>query len=384
MLKKISALCLFIFLVIPFVSQAAELVPDTQTTVKAKVLKVSSASDEILPGTNTTHKSQHITVSPLEGNDAGSIVQFDNDYIQLEEGQIFYLTKTVYADGSNSTYVVYSPYRLNTLLFFVILFVVLVVIFGGKQGVRGLLSLIGSMALILYVLLPGIIHGISPIFLSIIISSFIIILGSYVTHGFNKTTSSAVVGMIVTIIFTGILAHFAVHAASLTGFETEESVYLNINTQGKIDFVQLLMGGIVIGLLGVLYDAAIGQAVSVEELHAVAPHLPRWTIYKRAIRIGREHIGALVNILAIAYVGVSLPLLLLFATGANGSISVILNRENFSTEIVRTLIGSIGLILAVPITTWLSVMILIKKQKHVDIEVLKKEEKNIEHIGHHH
>jgi uncharacterized membrane protein len=133
-----------------------------------------------------------------------------------------------------------------------------------------------------------------------------------------------------------------------------------------------------------MYDAAIGQAVSVEELHRVAPHISRKTIYARAIRIGREHIGALVNTLAIAYVGASLPLLLLFYASAE-SASVIINREIFATEVVRSLVGSIGLILAVPVTTLISVWMLVKKSDApADPKTLREESEALEHAGHHH
>ena len=117
--------------------------------------------------------------------------------------------------------------------------------------------------------------------------------------------------------------------------------------------VGLLFGGIMIGLLGVLYDIAIGQAIAVEELLSAGPHLSRIDIYKRGIRIGREHIGALVNTLAIAYVGASLPLLLLIQSSTT-SLPFMLNSELFATELIRILIGSIGLILGVPITTFIA------------------------------
>nr|MBP7006918.1 YibE/F family protein [Candidatus Paceibacterota bacterium] len=129
---------------------------------------------------------------------------------------------------------------------------------------------------------------------------------------------------------------------------------------------------------------AIGQAVAVEELHKVAPHLPKKTIFKRAMRIGREHIGALVDTLAIAYVGASLPLLLLFFSVAQSSISSILNGEIFATEIMRILIGSIGLILAVPITTLISSRMLVKESGLKDESVVKEELEKIEHFKHSH
>jgi uncharacterized membrane protein len=172
----------------------------------------------------------------------------------------------------------------------------------------------------------------------------------------------------------------------LTGFSSEESIFLNFNTRGSIDFSGLLLGGILIGLLGVLYDAAIGQSVSVDELHRAGPHLSKRYIFTRAIRIGREHIGALVNTLAIAYVGASLPLLLLFYQ-SSASAGLMINQEIFATEIIRTMIGSIGLVLAVPITTVISIFLIVGKsnyRKDVDPRLLDAEKKMAEHVGHGH
>ena len=205
--------------------------------------------------------------------------------------------------------------------------------------------------LIFFVLVPGILHGYSPIVVSIGVSALIILVGSYLTHGFNRTTHAAVLGMIATVLITGAIAYYFVHAAQLSGFATEEEVYLNFDTHGAINMVDLLFGGIMIGLLGVLYDIAIGQAIAVEELCRAGAHMTRLHMYTRAIRIGREHIGALVNTLAIAYVGSALPLLLLVQEGSTYGPLYAINSELFATEIVRILIGSIGLILAVPVTT---------------------------------
>jgi uncharacterized membrane protein len=309
-------------------------------------------------------------------------VTIDNDYIMLKKGDRAFLG-TLYT-GSQQTYTLNEPDRLPVLAGLVGLFIILVVLLGGLQGIRGLITLTGSLLLIGYLLLPGILHNYPILLLTIGVAALIIIIGSYVTHGFTKTTTAAVIGMIVTVIVTGLLALIVVHMAKLNGFYTEEAVDLT-QINSKINLVSLLLGGIIIGLLGVLYDAAIGQAVAVEELHHIASHLPRKVIFTRAIRIGREHIGALVNTLAIAYVGVSLPLLLLF-TGTDGqSLGQIVNQQIFATEIVRTMVGSIGLVLAVPITTFLAIAILMpKEKKNVSQEVLEKEHHALEHFQHHH
>lgn len=386
-------LCALILLLVffggSFASRTAHaeegLAQDIQIVVKAKVLEVLAEEARDIPGTETKTNFQTLKVEILEGDEKGKEVTVENDYLNLKKGEVFYLVHIISAFDGRDYYSVGEPYRLPALLFFTGLFVLCVFIFGGLQGIRGLLSLVLSFFFIAFLLFPGILRGYSPIVMSIGVSSLIIILGSYITHGFNKTTTSAVVGMVVTIIFTGFLAYFAVDITRLSGFSSEEAVYLNFNTQGSIDFVGLLFGGIIIGLLGVLYDAAIGQAIAVEELHRVGPHLSRSFIFKRALRIGREHIGALVDTLAIAYVGVSLPLLLLFYSSSTYGLSVTLSREVFATEIIRTMIGSIGLILAVPITTFFSALILVRDEKKMGGKPeLGKEIAAVEEASHHH
>lgn len=340
-------------------SMTGTLLQDKIEIVKAEVEQVVSQTMRPVPGTDVPTVDQNLKVLILEGDKKGQEVFFDNDYLALSKGDIFYLMHTTRAEDGSELYAVKDPDRMPVLYFFTGLFILTAIIFGGLPGLRGLISLGGSIALIIFVLLPSILHGFSPIIASIGVASLIIVLGSYVTHGFNRTTTAAVIGMVTTVIVTGILAYIAVHAAHLSGYENEEFVYLNFNTRGAINFVGLLLGGIIIGLLGVLYDSAISQAIAVEELHHIAPDVPRVRIFQRALRIGREHIGALINTLAIAYVGASLPLLLLFYSSTSGFILTI-NQEIFATEIIRTMIGSLGLVLAVPITTFLATVMLIR------------------------
>jgi uncharacterized membrane protein len=352
MLKKLLFTSLFSLILIPQFSfaQEATLVADTESFEKAKVVQILEQGTTTIAGTDTVGQTQTIKIEVISGPDQGKTATFKNDYIQLKEGEIFYARHQSNHLDSTDYWSVADPYRLDVLVWLTIAFVVLLFVFGGIQGIRGLASLIGSFFLIFYLLIPGIYGGYNAILVSIGVASLIIIVGSYITHGFNRTTTSAVIGMIITVILTGLAAYYVVHAGNLSGYSSEEATYLTLDTRGAISMVGLLFGGIMIGLLGVLYDIAIGQAIAIEELFRAGKHMTRKEVYKRGIRIGREHIGALVNTLAIAYVGASLPLLLLIQSSKVGAL-FILNSEIFSTEIVRILIGSIGLILAVPITT---------------------------------
>jgi uncharacterized membrane protein len=330
---------------------------DVETIDRAVVLNVSNEHASEVPGTNVHSQIQTLKIQVLEGPENGVVATFDNDFTQLKVGDIFYARHTVSKmDGSDLWYVS-DPYRLPVLGWLAVAFVGLLFLIGGAPGIRGLVSLIGSMLLIFYILLPGIYAGHSPILISLGVASLIIILGSYITHGFNRTTTVAMLGMIITVAITGAATYYVIDAANLSGFTSETNVYLNFNTDGTISMLGLLFGGILIGLLGVLYDIAIGQAVAVEELYRAGTHYTRQTVFKRGMRIGREHIGALVNTLAIAYVGTSLPLLLLFKESTT-SLKYVINGEIFATEIVRILMGSIGLVLAVPVTTLLAAYVL--------------------------
>lgn len=352
-----SALFAGLLLFAPSVSFAQDFpAVEQQYLEKAKVIEATPSIDKTVEGTSVVTKTQMLTVKVLEGADEGKVVTFENDYTQLETGDVFYVRHIV-GGFDLETWSVSDPYRLDVLIGIGVIFLLLVFLFGGIQGVRGLASLAGSLVLIFYVLLPGIHGGISPILVSLGVAMLIIVAGSYITHGFTKTTTAAMLGMLATIVITGIGTYIAIHMAQLSGFTSDENVYLNFSSDGTIDMIALLFGGILIGLLGVLYDCAIGQAVAVEELFAASKDYTRRQVYLRGLRIGREHIGALINTLAIAYVGASLPLLLLLKQ-STASPLYILNGEVFATEIIRILMSGIGIILAVPVTTLIATTML--------------------------
>lgn len=337
-------------------AQTQDQLQETDQLMRAQVVSAETKGSSLLPGTNVTSTDQALTVKILTGADKGMVVTFDNNYTQLAPGDVFYARHVTSLNDGTDRWSVADPYRLPVIAGVAIVFLILLLVFGGIQGIRGLVSLLGSLVIIFYLLLPSIYAGHSAILLCTGVAALIIVVGSYITHGMNRTTTSAMLGMVVTVCITGIATYGVIHAAHFSGFTTETNAYLNFDTDGRISMIGLLFGGIMIGLLGVLYDIAIGQAVAVEELFLAGDNSERH-VFRRAMRIGREHIGALVNTLAIAYVGASLPLILLFKE-STGGIGFILNSEIFATEIIRILMGSIGLVLAVPITTLIATYLL--------------------------
>lgn len=246
-MNRLAVILIVLAFALPGSVAAQEIVPDTVTTMKARVLEILSQEQRAIPGTDVETTYQSIRVEVLDGVQKGEEILVDNDYLEMEVGDVFYLTRTVNTLDGTDYYVVSDPDRLPALGILFALFVLVIVAFGGKQGIRGLLSLVASLFFIVFMLLPGIMNGYPPIVVAVGVSSLIIIIGSYVTHGFTRTTSTAVLGMVVTVTLTGLLAYFAIPFASLSGFTSEETVYLNMNARGAIDLAGLLIGGILIG-----------------------------------------------------------------------------------------------------------------------------------------
>jgi len=346
--------CLLLFaIVFPAPLQSQTVNNDLQGTYRGKVIEVVSSEERTVPGTQTATPVQTIDVEVLDGPFDGDIITIENDFLALDTGDRFYFNYNVYIDGSES-YAVTNIDRRVPLMLFVALFAFAVIALGGWQGVRSLIALGVSFLAIFYVLLPGLLAGYSPLLLSFLVAAGILFGAIFFTHGFNRESFVAYGGTMLAVGLTGILAIIAVSASSLTGFASDESVYLNFNTDGVLDFTGLLLGAIIVGVLGVLDDIAVTQAAVVAELYSSNKSLSLREVYRRALRVGREHVGALVNTLVLAYAGASLPLLMYFYLAPVGFWSLI-NSELFATEIIRAVVGSIGLILTVPIVTGLAV-----------------------------
>lgn len=340
---------LFVFLILPYSAYAQV----DKSVVKARVIDVITESQEVVPGTQAITVIQTLKAEILQGEEKGRIVTFENDYISLEEKDTFYIGSTFDEDGVPQ-YRVIERDRVIPLLIFVGIFIGAIVLFGRKQGVRSLLSLAGSMFILAYVLIPSLIGGANPVLMSTFVATLILFIAIFFTHGFKRESVVAFSGTVIAVIATGILSLVALGISKFTGLGTDETVSLSIQSTVPLNFSGLLLGGIMIGVLGVLDDIAVTQVSVVRELYASAPHLTKMEVYKKSLRIGQEHVGALVNTLALAYTGASLPLLLLLPT-SKYPLEVLVSQEMFAIEIIRTIVGSIGLVLTVPVTTLLAV-----------------------------
>ncbi|MFF2958193.1 YibE/F family protein [Streptomyces sp. NPDC057963] len=235
------------------------------------------------------------------------------------------------------------------------IFALVVVTVGRMRGVMALIALAVSFAVLTLFILPAILQGSNPLLVAVIGASAIMLTALYMCHGLTARTSVAVIGTLISLLLIGLLGSLFIGWASLTG-NTDDSTGLIHGLYPHIDMSGLLLAGVIIGSLGVLDDVTVTQTSAVWELHQANPTMGARGLYRAAIRIGRDHIASVVNTLVLAYAGAALPLLLLFSI-AQSSVGTVANSELVAEEIVRTLVGSIGLVASVPVTTVLAALV---------------------------
>lgn len=257
--------------------------------------------------------------------------------------------------ASGQAYYFVDFQRSQPLLILGLIFAGVVIALSRWRGVTSLIGLAASMMILVTFVLPAILEGSSPLAVAVFGGAAIMFITLYLAHGFNAMTTTAVLGTLTSLTITGVLALVFVEAVKFTGFGSEEAVFLQMAAQ-QVNLQGLLLGGIVIGTLGVLDDVTVTQASAVWELHRTNPTLGSLGLYRAGVRIGRDHIASTVNTLVLAYAGASLPLLILFSL-ADTPFAQIVTSEIVAEEIVRTLVGSIGLVAAVPLTTGLAALV---------------------------
>lgn len=241
--------------------------------------------------------------------------------------------------------------RRPLLVWLAIAFAVVVIALGRWRGAAALGGLIASVGVLLVFVLPAILDGRSPVLVAVFGAAAIAFFALYAAHGFNRMTTVALLGTLAALTLTALLSAIVVGLAGFTGFTSDEASLLSLFD--TVDVRGLLLAGIVLGAAGAIDDVTVTQASAVWELKAANPALRAAALFERGIRVGRDHIASTVNTLLLAYAGASLPLLVLFVLSEQ-SLGTVANSEVVAVEIVRTLVGSIGLVAAVPFTTWLA------------------------------
>jgi uncharacterized membrane protein len=260
---------------------------------------------------------------------------------------------TLSREGNTRTYTISEVVRLPSLWPLVVLLAVALVVVGRWRGVASLAGLGASIAVFLLAVLPAVRSGDDPLLATLLGSVGVLVVAVFVVHGFNRKSLAALLGTLGALVFVLVLAAVAVSIARITGLGTEDAIFVFVGSAGKIDMPRLVLAGVVVGSLGALVDMAVGQASTVWELSA-AGELRGRKLYASALNVGRDHIGSLVNTLALAYFGGALPLIVLVSLGFQ-PLSVSINSEEITQSVMAVLIASIGLVLCVPLTTAIAV-----------------------------
>lgn len=309
----------------------------------------------------TIKEEKNLTRFQIEDNNkkiTEAIYYFDNQSQKkrFEMGDKVILEKHLDSKGKN-IYFIADFDRRKHLLFLFFIFLLLVYFIVGKKSLRAFFTLIFTFFILFFSIIPNIINGANP-YISTIMGGMIIIPISYfISHGFNKKSLSAILGSLIALFLTIFLATIYVSLSKITGV-SEETNFLKVITQKDYNYQGIYFASIVIGLLGVLDDVSINQASIVEKL--ADQKISFLEIYQKAISVGQDHINSIINTLILVYASASLPLLLLFDV-YNKNFLEVLNYEIISQEIIRTLLATIGIVLAIPLTTLIAVRLFKEK-----------------------
>ena len=252
-----------------------------------------------------------------------------------------------------------EPWRLPLLGMVAAIFAVAVLVIGGLRGARSLVALALTLTVVVKVVVPLLLRGVDPILLAVGVGAAVTLATLLINEGFSRITAAATTGTFAALALTAALSAAFTAAAGFTLLQGNESIAFLIPLIGdRIDLSGILLAATVFGALGVLDDVTVTQAATVEQLHSAEPGAGRARVIGRAMEVGRSHIAATVNTLVLAYLGAGLPLLLLFALGGQAPL-VVLNGEVVAVEVIRALVGSIGIVAAMPLTTLIAALLMV-------------------------
>ncbi|MCO8275801.1 YibE/F family protein [Actinoplanes sp. TRM 88003] len=317
----------------------------TVTPVPCAEVPTGDPAPEGTCGTVTVRLSDGQTVEAEIPNGPGAV--------EVAPGDDIVLLRLLDGEGGQSqSYSIVDHQRGAELWMLGAAFALAVIAFGRWRGLTALAGLGLTFVVLLLFVVPAILDGKSPVLVAVVGAAAIMLTVLYLTHGFSMTTTIAVAGTLASLTITALLSAAATAGTHLNGVADETANFLSI-TEGEINMRGLLLAGIVIGSLGVLDDVTVTQSATVAELAQANPAYGFRQLYGAATRIGRAHIASVINTIVLAYAGASLPLMLLFAAGET-PVGELLTGQLVAQELVRSAVGTIGLITAVPITTALA------------------------------
>lgn len=327
---------------------------------RGKITRILETEDLENPTTGIQTMRQVLEIQVTQGPDRGFTFTAERHFNKANQEQAFRVGEQVLVQSftneeGQTRFTLIDRYRLGTIFWVIIVFVLMVLILSGLRGLSSFLAMILGLATLILFVVPNILAGQNILILTFFTSVGIMSITLFLAHGFLKRTAVALLGTVITIFLATFLAIFIVNITNLGGLGTDDAFQLMGNrVTGDLNLRGLLLSGIIIGMLGVLDDVTTAQAVAIEEISKANPQLDFKELFVRGFNIGREHIISMVNTLSFAYIGTSLPLVIVTIIFRHNNLWVILNSEVIAEEVVRTLVGSMSLLMAMPITTVLA------------------------------
>ncbi|MDQ0864120.1 putative membrane protein [Arthrobacter globiformis] len=296
-----------------------------------------------------------VVINPDIAKSHGVKVGDNIRYLNLSNAQAAVTGADAPAAQGSPSYIFVDFVRTMPIILLAILYAVVVVAVARWRGLRALIGLVGAYFVLGSFMLPGLVEGKPPLLLALVGSTVIMIGVLYFAHGFSARTSTALLGTIFGLGITALLAAWATDAANLAGVGSHDAATL-VNISDNISISGIILCGLIISGLGVLNDVTITQSSAVWELYELAPNTSARKLFSSAMRIGRDHIASTVYTIAFAYAGAALPILIIVML-YNRPLGEALTSAELSEEVIRTLVGSIGLVLAIPVTTLIAVLV---------------------------
>lgn len=326
---------------------------------KARVVKIIEEREMVTAGEKHLFQKLELMIGENE------VVEINNGEIPLANLQRYKVGQKLIVEEipeTNGSYQIVDYDRTDALVWLTGIFVTMALIVGGWQGGTSILGLVLSFAVVFKVLLPALIAGKDPLLWSIISALMILPVTFFMSHGINRKTLVALVGTFFTLILAGGLSILFANLANLTGYASEEAGFVGGMLGLSLDMRGLLLAGMILGLVGVIDDVTVSQVAMVFQMKELSKSIKPGELFLRAMRVGRDHIASMINTLILVYAAASIPLLMLFV-GANRSWGELVNLEVVSEELIRMLVGSIGVLASVPMTTFLAVVMAPKHSK---------------------
>ena len=362
-MKKIVLLLLMLIFTLPVFADEPEILP----SALGKVTQVEyvDMNDE-----NISQTKQQVEVKILNGEFKGESVILDNvltgnPYYDIKLKKNTKVVLHAEDNGAGAEFSIEDIKRSGTLMWLAISFCALLLWIGRKKGLFSLVSIVITLLLITHVMSPMILFGINPVLVSVLVCIISTAVTMYLVGGFNAKSTSAVFGAFLSLVFAGILSYITMYTAHLTGFSDENSMFL-YTAHPELDFISITIVTMVLATLGAVMDIAMSIASTVNEIYSVDKTKTVKELFMSGMNVGRDIIGTMANTLILVYLGGALPLILL---ASNIDMQKFFNLNQVVTEVASALIGSIAIVICVPLTAFAAATMIKKFCKKEPLEI---------------